>query len=146
MNEAIHCYQMRHLFHGDNYLGIYEAAIKTARIVEAAREHAQAVKAYFMRRHGLPVTVLVGDEEAARIKPLMEFPAEIRAGFDPYLGDMTPAAIAYARAHFPADEFARRYAGRITEPLEIPAPAAPKRRGRPPKQTAGNANGEQAGS
>lgn len=140
-------FKFRHLILGDDHLGLYDSATKTLNLKEDFENHREPAKAWFMRRHGIPIKVLVGKEEIAKAAPLRDFPPEIKALSDPFLGHRTPALIDYARKHFGREEFNRRYQGAFEfgpdeEPsaTEQPEPAdtaeEPKRRGRPKKSEA----------
>lgn len=108
----IHIYQMRHVFVDDDHVGKYDAPTRSIRLRAEFGPHADKVKAHFMRAHGMAIKVLVGDEQLAAVKPLPEFPHEVLAQTNPYLGQMTPALIEHARKHWSREDFDRFYAGR----------------------------------
>lgn len=108
-----HIYRNLHVFHDDDHIGKYDTATKTVRLREEFGDHADKVKAFFMRTKGLPVKVLTGDESLPAAVPLVEFPESVRAEIDPHLGDLSPACIAHARKEFSREEFERRYRGRV---------------------------------
>ena len=112
MNNLIHVYQMRHVFTGDDYVGKYDVQKRQIRIAPEFAPLLEEVKAFFMQSFGIPATALIGDEEPAHAIPLVEFPDHIRSQMTPSLGDLTPAVVSYAKQHFTAKEFNRRYAGR----------------------------------
>lgn len=123
MNK-FHVYQTRHVFAGDDHIGKWEVAAQTVRLREEFAGLADQVKAYFMQTHGIPMKVLVGQEEFQHAAPLLEFPDEIRGKMLPTLGDLTPEVVEFARRNFTPAEFERRYRGRaefVSDPEEIPA-------------------------
>ena len=123
----IHVYQARHVFIDVDHAGKYDVATKTVRLRPEFADKADAVKAFYMRTHGIPLRgVLCGAEELKAVEPMQEFPPEVRELEDPGLGDLTPALVTYAREHFRPEEFRRRYAGRlaVAAPVAAPAPLA----------------------
>ena len=130
MNNLIHVYQMRHVFKGDDHVGKYDVQKRQIRIAPEFAPLLEEVKAFFMQSFGIPATALIGDEEPAHAIPLVEFPDHIRSQMTPSLGDLTPAVVSYAKQHFTAKEFNRRYAGRqprLEETEEETTPDGPTR-------------------
>lgn len=125
--ERIHVYAQRHVFCDDDHLGLWHVPTATINLRPEFEHLVDKVKAYFAMAHGLPMKVVVGEagESFVQDKPLMDFPDDIKALMNPYFGDLTPEVVAYAKAKFPADEFARRYAGRLATPhsATVPEPA-----------------------
>lgn len=114
----IHIYQFRHLFADDDHIGKYTIDSREVRLFKDHAHQADRVKSFFAMRHGIIVArVLIGDEKAPETRPLMEFPAEIRALMTPHQGHRTPAAMHWAAMNFPPDEYERRYG--------CPPPAVP---------------------
>lgn len=108
-----HVYRNRHVFHDDEHVGKYDTQTKVVRLREEFGNHAEAVKAHFMRTKGLFVKVLTGEESLPAPVPLVEFPESVREQMDAGLGDMSPACIQHALANFSREEFERRYRGRV---------------------------------
>lgn len=120
----IHIYQFRHLFADDDCIGKYTIESREVRLFANHAHHADRVKSFFAMRHGIIVSrVLIGDEKAPESRPLMEFPQEIRDLMTPHQGHRTPAAMQWAAANFPPDEYERRY-GCPPPSLAEAAPAA----------------------
>lgn len=113
MMNKFHVYRQRHVFLDDDHIGKWNVSEKTVRLRPEYGEHADRLKAWFMRTQGIPAKVLVGEEVFKDAVPPMEFPDEIRALMTPQLGDLTPEAVDWARENFPKDEFRRRYEGRV---------------------------------
>lgn len=105
----IHIYQARHLFQGDDYIGKYNPATRTASLDEKFKEATGKVKAFISTRFGTMAKVTFGAEAAEAIQPPPVFPEDIVEQFDPQLGVRTPAAIEWARDNFTPAEFKRAY-------------------------------------
>lgn len=121
MNNQFHVYQTRHVFRDDDHIGKWDVPAQTVRLRPEFAACADEVKAWFMRTHGIPMKVLVGEEEFFQAAPLQEFPAEVQSLMSPFLGDLTPEVVSWARENFPREEFERRYNGRqeFIDPLGI---------------------------
>lgn len=112
MNNQFHVYQTRHVFRDDDHIGKWDVPAQTVRLRPDFSACADEVKAWFMRTHGIPMKVLVGEEEFFQAAPLQEFPAEVQSLMSPFLGDLTPEVVSWARLNFSPEEFERRYNGR----------------------------------
>lgn len=112
MNNQFHVYQTRHVFRDDDHIGKWDVPSQTVRLRPEFAACADEVKAYFMRTHGIPMKVLVGEEEFFQAAPLQEFPDDVKALMSPFLGDLTPEVVTWARENFTRQEFERRYNGR----------------------------------
>jgi hypothetical protein len=112
-NNRIHVYAHRHVFCDDDHLGLWHVPTATIYLRPEFEHLIDKVKAFFAMQHGLPLKVVVGaaGESFVQDKPLMDFPDDIKALMSPYLGELTPDVVAYAKEHFPRDEFERRYPG-----------------------------------
>ena len=110
-----HLYRNRHVFHDDEFLGKFDPVNRIVRLRAECADHKDQVRAFFMRTRGQVVRILVGEEALVEEKPLVEFPDEVRSLFDPAKGDLSKEAIEYALENFSADEFSRRYGGRLEE-------------------------------
>jgi len=133
----LHIYQMRHVFADDEHIGKYDVGTKSVRLRAEFADLTDKVKAHFMRAHGIPVKILIGNEALAAVAPLPDFPHEVREAMDPGLGMLSPAAVDHARKHFTRTDFDRLYQGRVEyssgsgvapvdptdEPIDEPKPA-----------------------
>lgn len=142
MNE-IHIYRMRHIFKGDDLVAKYDSQTRSIRVFEAFAALKDDLRAWMIRTHSIFATALVGEEQIAAAAPPLEFPDDIRALMTPQLGDLTPAAVEYARKNFPREEFEKRYQGRVKfEAAESPKAsvseetAEPKPASKTPKKQA----------
>ncbi len=66
MNNTIHVYRQRHIFHGDNPIGKYHVPTRTIRLGTAHAAHGNAVKAHYLRNFGIVTKLLISDEELQR--------------------------------------------------------------------------------
>ena len=126
--RSFHCYIHRHLFHGDSYIGIVDVRTKTVFLLPEFEALAERARGHVARMLSFPVKLEIGLGAMESPPPLpMDFPPEVWERREPGFGDLTPALVAYAREHFPAAEFRRRYLGRV-DGLEAeqndPPPAA----------------------
>ena len=105
-------FKFRHLFAGDDHIGKYHAQAHTVYLRDEFADKADAVKAYFMRQHGICLAkVEIGTERLEIVKPVREFPPEIAALKSPQFGDLTPEVVDWARKNWPREDFDRRYRG-----------------------------------
>lgn len=65
MNNTIHVYRQRHIFHGDNHIGKYSFPTRTIRLFTAHAQHGAAVKAHYLRHFGAVTKLVISDEEPA---------------------------------------------------------------------------------
>lgn len=110
----IHMYQTRHLFVDDDCVGKLCTRTKTVRLFQPYEHLEKAVLGWLRTAHGFFARLAVGEEAKAAVSvPPREFPDEIREKMTCELGDLTPAAVEFAREHWSAEEFERRYRGRV---------------------------------
>ena len=120
--KKIHLYQFRHVFADDDCVGKYDSKSYTVRIFEQFAEDLQPVLAFFRSMHGINAKGIVGTQEETAAVPLLEFPAEVLERFDPQLGDLSRAALTWARENWTPEQFATRYAGRAEFDGKFSAP------------------------
>jgi len=121
----IHMYQTRHLFVDDDCVGKLCTKTKTVRLFEPFEHFEKAVLGWLRSAHGFFAKLAQGDEARAAVSaPPVEFPDDIREEMDPRLGDLTPAAVEFAREHWSKEEFERRYRGRVSGVGVFDAPPA----------------------
>ncbi len=120
----IHMYQSRHLFVEDDCVGKFDKATRTLCLFTAFAAFGQAIAQWMRNHHGVFPTIATGELAVANVAPLVEFPPEIVELMTPLLGDLTPAAVAYARENFSREDFKRRYDGRVDEVVVVDGDAA----------------------
>lgn len=119
----IHMYQSRHLFVEDDYVGKFDGRTRTICLLPSHESHGEAIAKWMRQHHGVFPTIANGPLAVENVAPLAEFPAEVAALMSPFLGDLTPEVVAWARENFSPDDFARRYAGRVDDAAPVPAGA-----------------------
>ncbi len=73
MNNTIHIYRQRHIFHGDQHIGKYHVPTRTIRLGTAHAAHGNAVKAHYLRNFGVVTKLVISDED---VPPLVRIPHE----------------------------------------------------------------------
>lgn len=68
MNNTIHVYRQRHIFHGDNHIGKYHVPTRTIRLGTAHAAHGNAVKAHYLRNFGVVTKLVISDEDLPPIQ------------------------------------------------------------------------------
>ncbi|RYD18376.1 MAG: hypothetical protein EOP88_22785 [Verrucomicrobiaceae bacterium] len=72
MNNSIHVYRQRHIFHGDQHIGKYHVPTRTIRLGTAHAAHGNAVKAHYLRNFGIVTKLLISDEDLPPLVRVVE--------------------------------------------------------------------------
>jgi len=116
--KKIHMYQSRHLFVDDDCVGKFDGRTRTICLFPQHAQHGEAIAKWMRMTQGVFPSISNGPLAVEAVAPLAEFPAEVAALMTPFLGDLTPAVVAWARENFSADDFKRRYSGRVPDQAE----------------------------
>jgi hypothetical protein len=115
----IHMYQSRHLFVEDDCVGKFDGKTRTICLFEQYAQHGEPIARWMRQHHGVFPTIATGSLAVVNVAPLVEFPPEIAEKMTPYLGDLTPEVVAWARENFAPEDFKRRYAGRVDDAAPV---------------------------
>lgn len=80
MNNTIHIYRQRHIFHGDQHIGKYHVPTRTIRLGTAHEAHGNAVKAHYLRNFGIVTKLVISDEDVPPVVRPVEETLEAAAG------------------------------------------------------------------
>ncbi len=72
MNNTIHVYRQRHIFHGDTHIGKYHVPTRTIRLGTAHAAHGNAVKAHYIRNFGIVTKLVISDEDVPPLVRVVE--------------------------------------------------------------------------